>query len=329
MRLIIYILFLTFPILIFGQDFRLKRDLDGHQASVTTVSLNLKNDLLYSGDSGGNIFIWDFKKGKIKKKLKGHEGKIRSIEFNTVGSKMVSSSDDGTIKVWDAFKYKLLYTFDYPELKTDPDNTKAIFAIYTPSNRDIYFGGNSKKLYKTKRDNKKVQVVHTSENRISSAILSPNQEHLVFSTGCTIKYLNLNSESVEKEVNLCEEGEFVIQNMRFSADGSQLIVLRDDGFIMFWDCEEGKEIEDLKVTYEKGGAVFDMSGNNKYMVTANYGNLARVWFNSNAKFLIRNLAGHTAKVGTVDMSDDAKYIITGSDDKLIKVWEYYDVAKKR
>jgi len=325
MKKIILSLLLSFPILLIAQEFNFQRDFKGHPSSVEVVTFSLDGKLLFSGDNDGNIFVWDFKKGKIKRKLKGHTDGVRSITFNMLGSKMVSSSNDGTVKVWDAFKYKLLYSFDYPDLKHATKYIEPSFALYVPNNRDIYFGGNTKKLYVTKRDNKKIKLVYTGQQNITSAALTPDQEHLAFSEGDVIKYLALNTNSIEKEFVIKGENKravFVIQGIKFIAEGKQLVIWRSDKKITFWDIENGKEISTFAVSSETDCPVFDFSSNEKYLLTGNYFHSGRVWFNSAEKFLIKNLTAHEGPVRSIKMSPDDKNIVTGSKDNLIKVWGF-------
>jgi WD40 repeat protein len=325
MKKIILSLLLSLPILLMAQEFNFIKDLKGHSSGVEVVAFSLDGKSLFSGDKDGNIFVWDFKKGKIKRKLKGHTDGVRSITFNTLGSKMVSSSNDGTVKVWDAFKYKLLYSFDYPDLKHAQEYIEPSFALYVPNNRDVYFGGNTIKLYVTKRDNKKIALVYKGQQNITAAVLAPDEEYLVFSEGNAIKYLALNTNTVENEFVIKGDNErsiFVVQGMKFIDEGKQLLIWRSDKQVTFWDVENGKEISTFPVSSGVDCSVFDFSSNEKYLLTGNYFNAGRIWFNSAEKFLIKNLKAHEGPVMSIKMSPDDKYVVTGSKDNLIKVWGF-------
>ncbi len=68
---------------------------------VTSLKYNNKGSWLVSGDSKGNIMIWDTKTWKTIDILKGHRAKIFDMAFNPIDNLLASSSLDGTVRIWD------------------------------------------------------------------------------------------------------------------------------------------------------------------------------------------------------------------------------------
>lgn len=57
---------------------------------------------LTSGDSEGQVWFWDFKRGAMAKKLAGHKGVVIGSQWHPQEqSKVATCSWDGTIKYWD------------------------------------------------------------------------------------------------------------------------------------------------------------------------------------------------------------------------------------
>lgn len=95
-------------ILIYGQTDRFKinrkKRFAGHNVAGYACQPNFSPDGQYviSGDSGGRVYIWDWKTCRILKMLKAHDRVAIDVEWHPLEpSKMASASWDGSIKYWD------------------------------------------------------------------------------------------------------------------------------------------------------------------------------------------------------------------------------------
>lgn len=72
----------------------------GHENRVRSVDFNYDGSLLVSGDSVGNIIIWDINKMKKIREFRTIDTQIRQVKFNQTGDFIASGSDDGRTRIW-------------------------------------------------------------------------------------------------------------------------------------------------------------------------------------------------------------------------------------
>ncbi len=74
---------------------------DESKIAITAVKFNNTGNWLASGDSKGNIKIWDSKTFEAIENLEGRKSRINDIDFNIDDKLMATSSQDGTARMWD------------------------------------------------------------------------------------------------------------------------------------------------------------------------------------------------------------------------------------
>jgi WD40 repeat protein len=65
------------------------------------VAIDKKGKSAVSGQSGGDILLWNLEMGECLAKLKGHSALVNSVQITPDGRFAVSGSNDKTVKVWD------------------------------------------------------------------------------------------------------------------------------------------------------------------------------------------------------------------------------------
>jgi len=81
-----------------------KKAFKGHVVAGYACQPTFSTDGKYvaSGDSGGNLFVWDWKSQKIFKKIKAHDSVCISALWHPVeASKVITAGWDGRIHLWD------------------------------------------------------------------------------------------------------------------------------------------------------------------------------------------------------------------------------------
>jgi len=76
-------------------------ELSGHRAAVYCVLFSPDGDLLASGDSNGNIQLWDAATGQSRHQLSGHKASVWPMAFRPDGGQLATSGNDGTVRLWD------------------------------------------------------------------------------------------------------------------------------------------------------------------------------------------------------------------------------------
>ncbi|MCG8409894.1 MAG: hypothetical protein MI739_01250 [Bacteroidales bacterium] len=73
----------------------------GNRNAITSVKYNNQGNWIVSGDSRGNVRIWNVKDYKEIKNLQGHKSRIYDMDFQVGDKILATSSLDGTVRIWD------------------------------------------------------------------------------------------------------------------------------------------------------------------------------------------------------------------------------------
>ncbi|MCD4834381.1 MAG: hypothetical protein K8R31_11340 [Bacteroidales bacterium] len=74
---------------------------DESKIAITAVKYNNTGNWLATGNSNGDIMIWDSKTFEAIENLEGRKSRINDIDFNIDDKLMATSSQDGTARMWD------------------------------------------------------------------------------------------------------------------------------------------------------------------------------------------------------------------------------------
>ena len=144
------------------------------------------------------LFFWSKNKNKPKHEHRAHNNRINNISFSEDGRFMATASSDKTAKVWTYPDMKLVKTYN--------SDHNISFILFHPDSRQVYFGGQDGSIYKHSFLSKSNPYpIYHNPYFITSATYSPDEKHLVFSSGFSIKFLNLNTSRVEKEIGSCSD----------------------------------------------------------------------------------------------------------------------------
>jgi WD40 repeat protein len=82
------------------QNKKLLRTLEGHQGSVTALTITADSRYALSGGQGGLVNLWDLETGFLLKSMLGHKSPVVSITIAPDGNHVITGSKDGTVRVW-------------------------------------------------------------------------------------------------------------------------------------------------------------------------------------------------------------------------------------
>ena len=115
------------------------------------------------------------------------------------------------------------------------------------------------------------------------------------------------------------DGRKSINSLVFLEDGKHLLGGGEDGTIRRWRVEDGREIEDQRITTPSAVRAIALSRDGNWIVGAGE-RVAIVW-NRRTRQVARTVSEHSGWVNTVDVSPDSTKFATGSDDKKVTIWD--------
>lgn len=193
----------------------------GSEGKIYTIALSPDNRYLAVGgyfNSGHNerVRIYDYRSGKLLHVLKSHANVVLNVAFSPDGRYLVSGSHDKTVKVWDTATWKLYHT-----ITTHTATVTGVGAF--------------------KRANDDYIASVSYDNTVSLYNLTQKRVFKRQDLGFRLKYLDISTHHIavcgldehevvifDRELNPVKtiENSAITSGLKFSADGSQLLVGR-------------------------------------------------------------------------------------------------------
>jgi WD40 repeat protein len=294
--------------------------LEGHQASVNSVSFSPNRQVLASGSEDRTIGIWDVATGMGKTypfRPETSWGSIDSVSFSPNGKTLAFAGEDKIIKLWDV----------------DPNTVIKLPAGHSGRIRSVSFSHNGRILASAGWDNtiklwdvttrKEIDTLSGHRQFINSVSFSSDDQFLASaSEDLSIKIWNIH---ISPEVKpLIAHGDEV-WSIGFSPNGKLLASGSKDTTINIWDVATGK-IKNSLNSLPKDGFIRSVSFNPKdenVVAFANYYKIALWDFVHNEKIYIPTK--HSNITTSISFSPDGESIAESNWDKNIYLW---DVAKR-
>ena len=275
---------------------------------------------IVSGNSDGDVAIWDAATGKALFSLNGCEGNVHRVSFSPDGRKILAGSEKRAnngkstkfITVWDAKTGNRLVAI--------PGQTSRI--------RDVVFAPDGKRVVlKTDRNalkiwnivsDKEVRTLVPFKTRIDRAYFSSDGGRLVANDAKgNVKILDTASGETLRTL----AGNTMRNNdMYLSPDGRMLVCGVDDETTRVFDLQSGKELllVEGRSSYVRNRS---FSPDSRRIVLKNEGNQARIWDVSSGE-VIQTIDGGNRKLGNVRFAPGGRSVISsGGSEGGVRVWD--------
>jgi WD40 repeat protein len=320
---------------LFSQSFVLvdsKEEFSGFEC----ITVSLDHQYLLSGQTNGQLLLWDLNKKLVLKRVEAHQKQINSIFFNPKGDQIVTAGNDGQIVIYSYPSLEIIKTILVP-------HTVFNFAVFSADGKWVYFGGNGEitrnwlgelrystpfsVLYRSSlaNDSKKPEIVVKDEtgNTALPTITDGNamaaDNDIVFCRGNKLMVFNHTQQQIKSTTTLP-----VTLNALLPCD-SVIYVWGDK-----WLMKVEKLMDNYVVTNRvmagtnsafSGYSRILLSQHHKFLVTGDDSNFVNIWTPMELKHL-QKLKGHTGAVRTFVFYNNDSILITAGYDKRIKFWHY-------
>jgi WD40 repeat protein len=324
---------------------------------ISTVVFSPNGDRLATGESNGEISLWQIANGQPVWTSRGQAGQIQCLTYSSDGLILASGSADGTIKLWNSL------TGD--ALKTLEGHTHWVRAIAWQPGGSILASGSSDgtiKLWDT-RTGEVLTTLQGHSNWVRSVAWHPQgqllasgsadctvkvwdiqtgqvwktladhtnwvgtvawhpQGHLLASgsADCTIKLWNLETGMVQRSL---QGHSGWVWSVAWNEDGSQLASGSADCTIKLWNPETGTISHTLQGHTNQISAVVWQptgSGFTRLLASGSNDHSIKLWDTQTGQVL-KTLQGYTNQVWSVAWSVDGTRLASGNNDHSVKLWD--------
>ncbi|ETO20342.1 G-protein beta WD-40 repeats containing protein [Reticulomyxa filosa] len=287
-----------------GKYFKPLKVLQGHSASVNSITFSPDGTKLVSSSDDSTVRIWDVASGTNIQVLKGHSNSVNCARFSPDGKIIVSCSSDETIRLWDVdsgdVKEVIHYPFSIQKVQFCPDGQKIISRSISGIVQTWDLVSNQK--------------ITLNINESSDFRLSPNGQLILSNNSSKITILNPKSGDKLHELRVYTS----TLSAQFSADGKTMLCYYRDKIIRLYDLVLEREVKTLK---GHSADITDVKLLQDYrtIVSCSDDKTIRLW---DLKYAIevQRLIGHSEGITEIDASASGTTLASSSRDNTIRLW---------
>ncbi|MGK7872108.1 MAG: NB-ARC domain-containing protein [Xenococcaceae cyanobacterium] len=321
--------------------------------SILSVAFSPDGKLLATGDTNGEIQLWQVADSKLLLICKGHAGWVHSVIFSPDGRMLCSGSSDQTVKLWNVSDGKCLKTLlghnqRVRSVAFSPDGTTLasgsgdctvrlwdvnsgqclkIFSGHGSWIWSVTFAPDGQTLASGSEDRTvKIWDVRTGEclqtllghsRWVRTVAFSPNGQILASGSGDrTVKLWNVHDGS---EAIALKGHTQRLRSVTFSPDGSMLASGAGDHTVKLWDCRTGRCLKTLHGHSSRLTSVA-FSPDGTILASGGEDRAVRIWEVSTGQCL-KTWQGYASWVQSVAFSPDGTTLASGSEDRTVRLWD--------
>jgi len=292
--------------------------------TTTALAFSLDDTKLASGSSDKFVRLWDVANQELLKTMQGHPAAVSGVVFTPDGKFLISGSEaaplgkGATLILWNVETGREVHRFagmfePVTAIGLSPDGRFTVAA-----NRS-----GSLTLWET-GSGRKVREFHGRSAVSASARFSPDGRYVVTRSLSSGRSANRSAIAVWdlRRGKLVHTSKGRITQVRFSADGKQLLTGHQDGTLEFLDLASGGKSQVIR---PHGDAVTSLSiaRTGSRGASAAQDQSVRVW-NTQTGTILRKLKQPAVSLSETAMSPNGRYMVTGGGSA--KLW---DIVKGR
>ncbi|MHC5765446.1 MAG: WD40 domain-containing protein [Nostoc sp.] len=277
---------------------------------IFSVAFSPNGKLLATGDTNGEIRLYEVANSQQLLTCKGHAGWVWSVSFSPNGQVLASGSNDQTIKLWD--------TSNGQCFKTLEGHTGGVRSVTFNSDGQVLASGSDDqtvKLWNT-TTGKCIKTLQEVGCSVWSVAFSP--KNYILASGnddYKVRLWDINSSSC---IHTLEGHTQRVYSVTFSPDGNTLASGSHDQTVKLWNLSTGRCFKSLQGHTDLVHSVtFSVDGN--ALVSCGDDQTVKVWDFDTGECL-KTLQGHRSRVWSLAICINQNICASSSDDQTVKLW---------
>lgn len=224
----------------------------------TIYALAVGGGRMVTGDSKGNLALWDLSDKSYKEIDDAHSSDVRWAAFSPDGSVFATASMDRTVKVWDTATATLVKELEGHESYVYGVN------FSTDGSRMATTGSDNKLILWDTADWSEVKETSAHYKASYGAVFSPDDG--LIATCSKDKMVKLWDAVTLEEVRMLEGHTAGVYSVAFTLDGTRLVSAGADKSLRIWDVATGTLLHtvDLPVSVSFNAIVISPDGRSVY-----------------------------------------------------------------
>jgi WD40 repeat protein len=280
--------------------------------NILSISFSPNGKLLATGDTRGEIHLWQVSTFRQMLSLKGHESWVWSVNFSPDARTLVSSSQDRTIKLWDTQTGQCL--------KTLQGGNHVIRSVeYSPDGQTIASGhGDATVRLWDAHTGECIRTLQGHDKGVWSICFSPDGHTLASgSLDHTARLWDVYTGQCLLTLN---DHTSWVWSVSISPDGQTLASSSDDRTIKLWDIQTGQCLKTLQGHHHSVKSV-GFSPDGQTLTSGSDDRTVRLW-NTHTGRCLATLQGHDYGVWSVRFNPDGKTLASSTgDNQVVRFWD--------
>ncbi|GAA4923696.1 TIR domain-containing protein [Streptomyces coeruleoprunus] len=302
-----------------ADDGRLRQEFGGHTGRVYTLDFHPGGRLLVSGDTEGQVRLWDPLVGTSLGSLERCPGAVYQVRFDPGGSHLAACDSDGTVRLWTVAPVPrgghTVTLHGRQPLQHRGSAWACAFHPYEPQLLTVGNDGGAQ-VWETATGQGR-RILRGHGRRVGGVAFSGDGAHLATCgsdgavrlwdtrTGCRTRELNGRGDRLVSAV--------------FNPARPVLATASSDGRVHLWNQDTGEFLRELGAETEHVWATaFNTTGD--LLATANDDDTVRLWYRSTGT-RVATLDRHRGRVRSIAFHRDGDLLATGCDDSLVRLWQ--------
>lgn len=280
-------------------------------ALVFVVALSPDGQILATGDSRGEIRLWQANSYQPIATLTGHSNWIFALTWSPDGKTLASSSLDRTVRLWDISNGRCLHTCQ--------GHDDSIWAIaWHPTQQIIASAGADRTIRWWDTTNGQcLQVLKGHQNWIWSLAWTPDGRVLASgSDDGTIRFWQAGSGEYLSTIE--QQGDR-IRSIAWNPDGKTIAIGGISPIVKIWDVKNDR-CQHLLQGHHNWVRTLAWSPDGTILASGSDDRTIRLW-DANSGNCLKTLQGHGSPVWCVAWDAGGRKLVSGSFDRTVRFWD--------
>jgi WD40 repeat protein len=289
----------------------LAADLAGHSGAIYALDFHPVRPLLASGDTTGDVRLWDVVTRSQRATLAPHPGAVYGMAFSPDGTQLASACSEGVVRITSVADGRTRH-----ELKA---HKSAVWRpVFRPDGAQVATGSNDGtcRLWDTATGQAR-HVLRGHGRRVTSVTFS--MDGTMLAAGGNDGVVRVWDPATGQQRHALTGTADRLVSAVFGPVGPLLAAASNDGGVYLWNAAAGSFEREMNVETERVWAeAFSPDG--AVLATANDDDSVRLWYRTTGRNIL-TITEHRGRVRSLAFSPLGDLLATGCDDRGVRVWD--------